>query len=98
MASVLDSFAHKLAVPGVTTGLGVDPARAGTTSVRITVEVDDAQSWISWAKRHGINRKWLHTMTKGREADSWYVVERAIPRDQWVAVERLDEECVSSLS
>jgi len=61
---------------------GVDKMR-----IRITVEVE-AEKWIDFAKRHGINRQWYRILdtTGGFTSRYWYVSEKPIRSENWVEV------------
>ena len=59
---------------------------------RITVElpIADTHHWVGWAKRHRIARDWLATLmnTAGSNPHGFWVVERAVPKSEWRAVDR----------
>jgi hypothetical protein len=59
------------------------------TLARVTVSVPDAQYWPRWADRHGISQR--RQAAFDRDADGlsgrWWVVARAIPASEWLAVE-----------
>jgi hypothetical protein len=69
--------------------MGLAGSRYDKTRVQITVDVPDreAKHWLTWAKKKRIHPKWLEAMTSGRDAKSWYVVLRPIPRSEWLLVE-----------
>ncbi len=59
------------------------------TAVRITVDVPDAEvwGWLPWSRGHRIPKKWARHLERGRRPATWYVMERPIPRAEWVAVD-----------
>jgi len=78
---------------GAGRGAGLDASLDGTdkTTVRITVEVPDLDVtwWPDFRQAHGMNRQWRRALEKGRDPESWFVVERPISRNEWVRVEML---------
>lgn len=56
--------------------------------VRLTVRVPNAERWDRWARRHGVPAEVKAALAaSGGDWRSWYVSERAIPREDWLAVE-----------
>ena len=56
------------------------------TDFRFTVEVsdDEVSRWESWSKGHKIPSWWKKAiMRTGENANTWVVVERAIPAEEW---------------
>lgn len=74
------------AYPHPPMALGLDNSAVDKTEVRVTVEVDDALEYLPWVKREGINRSWLHALTKRRDPGSWFVVLREVPWTEWTEV------------
>ena len=69
----------------------VRPGVTGTaqTLARVTVSVPDAQYWPPWADRRGISQRQQQALDRAANGLSgrWWVVPRAIPASEWVAVE-----------
>lgn len=63
--------------------------------IRITVEVprDEARHWPAWARARGITHYWYAGLVSSgggpQAANTWYVVERAVPAAEWVRVEQI---------
>lgn len=70
--------------------IALDVTLDGTdkTAVRITVDVDaeDLTWWPDFRRRHGIHREWRRHLERGRDPDSWWVVEHPIPVESFVEV------------
>lgn len=64
--------------------------------IRIEVQVSDARRWRRYACKLGVPSSFAGTL--GEDSDNeqgrYYVVERSIPRAEWVVVERLPTEVV----
>jgi hypothetical protein len=63
----------------------------GKRGVRFTVSVPEAQHWPQWAARHRVSRitrRLLHDAGGGL-SERWWVVQRPIPAQEWVGVERV---------
>ena len=58
---------------------------------RVMVSVSDAQHWLQWASRHGINKRTVATLDDeaGGLSGRWWVVSRTIPATEWVRVDSL---------
>jgi hypothetical protein len=57
--------------------------------VRITVDVPepDVRSWPRWAKAQGIPDEWYKALAEsGGNPRDWYVVERPVPKSEWIDV------------
>lgn len=69
-------------------GHGLEGSGADKKAIRFTVDVDKrgVHKWREWAIRRGINREWLTILARFGGSSSWRVVERPIPREQWVSV------------
>lgn len=53
----------------------------------VEVPDEDVHSWKEWAFSHGISQFWYDCLNnEDDEARNWYVVEREIPKSEWVAV------------
>lgn len=54
--------------------------------VRITVDVPphEAKWWPEWSAQQGIDREWYRTLAEAGKPVEWRVVERPIPRSEWV--------------
>ncbi len=72
-------------------GLGLTtPAASGgcdKTAVRFVVDLDDAHHWPAWSKLEGISLRWRRVFEQYQYPDLWYVVERPIPKSEWVSVD-----------
>lgn len=60
--------------------------------VRITVEVPDGEAehgwWPRWARAHRIREAWYQHIAEGhRSPKEWFVVQRAIPLSDFVAID-----------
>jgi hypothetical protein len=62
--------------------------RVDKTAVRFMVEVADAQRWKRFAHLHHADPTWLAALnqTANNTSSHWYVVERPITRDEWLAL------------
>jgi hypothetical protein len=64
--------------------------RHDKTEVRITVRVTDATAWTRWAPAKEMHPEWRRAFLKGAggrdAARHWWVVEREIPRDEWLEI------------
>ena len=65
------------------------PSPVDKTEVRLSVEVEDAIPWRSFARHHKIKLDWYATLNEagGGAANHWYVVPRRIGREEWVDVQ-----------
>jgi hypothetical protein len=69
--------------------------RPENNAVRIAVEVEDSEEWIAWARRQGADEVWMRMSTYGHEdAPEWYVVQRAIPKSEWLNAVRTEGQKV----
>lgn len=70
-------------------GLSVQAGFEGCdkTAVRFAVDLADAQRWPEWSKLQGINPRWRRAFEQHQYPDLWYVVERPIPKGEWVSVD-----------
>lgn len=58
-------------------------------AVRIELRVEDARPWKHYARDEGFPPEYLRLLARsGGNHGEWYVVERPIPRAEWVVVER----------
>ena len=61
------------------------------SEVRIVVDVPDAKKWRKWARDHGSPRWWMQVLERvgggHKPGLHWFVVERPIPRAEWVRIE-----------
>jgi len=55
---------------------------------RVTVSVPDAQYWPRWADRYGVSARRQAEIDRdaGGLSGRWWVVSRAIPTSEWIAV------------
>lgn len=76
-------------------GLTMDPSGPyrmlhDKTEVRFTVKVDGAVPWTRWKPAEAMHPTWRKSMIRsggGRDAvRHWWVIERDIPRAEWVEV------------
>jgi hypothetical protein len=57
------------------------------TKVRITVRVNDAEPWSSFAMRHHIAQEWYDALaSSGGDPNRWWVVARPINQKEWLDV------------
>ena len=57
------------------------------TAVRFVVDLADADHWPAWSRLQGINPRWGRALEQYQYPDLWYVVERPIPKGEWVSVD-----------
>jgi hypothetical protein len=55
--------------------------------VRFVMDLADALHWPEWSKLQGINPRWKRALEEHQFPDLWYVVERPIPKSEWVSVD-----------
>lgn len=53
----------------------------------VEVPDEDLRKWSKWAFEHGISQFWYDALNNEYDdAANWYVVEREIPKSEWVAI------------
>lgn len=53
----------------------------------VDVPDEDVHKWSTWAFTHGISQFWYDALDNDdAEATNWYVVEREIPKSEWVGI------------
>lgn len=76
-------------------GLSMDPDSKiqmlwNKTEVRITVRVEGAVPWLKWKPAEEMNPRWRRSFLQGvggrDAARRWWVLEREIPRDEWLEI------------
>ena len=63
--------------------------RAQKSQILFVVEVpdEDVKKWSEWAFEQGISKFWYEALDDDDgSADNWYVVDREIPKAEWVAI------------
>jgi hypothetical protein len=77
---------RKLARDGQVTVPTVDK-----TAIRVEVATLDAQHWPEWARTHGVrNMRYRALAASGGDPERWWVVERPLPRAEWVEIVEMD--------
>lgn len=58
--------------------------------IRVTVDVPDASRWLDWGKQRRHDPAWMRVMIHSGGGDKaarhWWVVNRPIPRHEWVEI------------
>ena len=65
-------------------GLTSDGLPCDRMEVRYTVDVDSAERWRSFARRHCADSRWRRTIERYSDPYHWFVHEGAIPRGRIV--------------
>ena len=58
------------------------------TAIRFTVDIPDrdVHRWSEWARRRGIDQKWMRALASTGGSASWYVVERVVSAGEWIEI------------
>ena len=64
-------------------GLTVDKGR-----IRFAVDVAfrDVHRWRDWVRARGIHPEWARSLARAGGSGQWFVVQRRVPRTEWVEV------------
>jgi len=72
-------------------GLGLETTvTLGLGLFRFVVAVPDNEvhHWPTWNKRFAMNDAWRASLERDQRPESWWLIERPIPRREWVAIQR----------
>ena len=72
-------------------GLGLNTTIAlGLGLVRFVVAVprDEVHHWPTWRQQFAMNDTWRASLELDQHPESWWLIERPVPRREWVTIQR----------